>query len=192
VSERTTRRLAWGIGLLCFAMVVASLVLLAVDRSSLDLSQSADVGDLVPALTFAALGVLIASRRPENPIGWLFLAMATIAAVSALSLQVAIRAWLTGASGHLWAQGSAWVHVWIVNLAEGLVVLVLMLFPTGSFLSRRWRRVTRFGLGLWLAVTAATALDPVPIDLGSRIRYPTPAGVEGSAGSRTRARRSCS
>jgi signal transduction histidine kinase len=177
VGERTVRRLAWGIGLSCVAMVVASIVLLLVDRSSLNLSQSADVGDLVPALTFATVGVLIASRRPENVIGWLLLTLATIAAVSALSTQIAIRGWVMGASAEPWAQWSAWLHNWVVNLALGLVAVVLMLFPTGTFLSRRWRWAAWIGEALWFVVVVASALQPGLIHLGSGIRYGSPLGI---------------
>jgi len=67
--SRTAARLAWGIAILSYAIVAACLVLLWLDRATIGSVGAGPVGNLVPAATLGALGALIASRRPTNPIG---------------------------------------------------------------------------------------------------------------------------
>ena len=74
-EPRSAVRLAWGIGLLTLALVVASLVLLALDWSAIDSVFTAQVPWLLNAVITGVLGVLIATRKPRNPVGWLLLAI---------------------------------------------------------------------------------------------------------------------
>src|SRR5205814_741291 len=83
------------------------------------------VGNVVPAATLGALGALIASRRPENPIGWLMLFISTSVGVSGLAALVTIRALLTGASPHGWVRWTAWAQNWIGNPALGALILLI-------------------------------------------------------------------
>jgi len=82
VTSRRAARLAWGIATLSYTIVAACLVLLWLDRASIGSIGAGPVGNLVPAATLGALGALIASRRPANPIGWLMLGIATLNATA--------------------------------------------------------------------------------------------------------------
>jgi signal transduction histidine kinase len=81
---------------------------------------------------FATVGALLAWKRPANPIGWL---------MSATGISYA-----AGGFGGFLANFrptlslSAWLG-WIWLFGIGLVVFVLLLFPTGALPSRRWRPV---------------------------------------------------
>src|SRR6266487_108665 len=82
VKPRSTARTAWSTGLATIALMVGDLVLMFVDRHAAlppgatrwrcsdVLFEVAVVG--VPAV----VGILLASRRPENAIGWLVLVLA--------------------------------------------------------------------------------------------------------------------
>src|SRR2546422_3343565 len=93
MTSRTAGRLAWGIAFVCFGMVAASLALLYLNRTAIvgDISGTADISDLISAVTIGVLGALIASRRRENPIGWLLLAGAAVSGISVLTLPLAMR-----------------------------------------------------------------------------------------------------
>jgi hypothetical protein len=72
--------LAWSLGGLSVAMLVASGVLDALPRPGRSPGDWFNVGTVSDALyvllflAFPFVGALIASRRPQNPIGWILLA----------------------------------------------------------------------------------------------------------------------
>jgi hypothetical protein len=169
-------RLAWGVCLLVIALVVTKIPFL------LPLLDVADDGPVLESLfhllglPFAIVGALIAARRPSNRVGWLLL-------VGALSISSAQLAWTYVLSAHY--HGGRLIHLvgWIGNWlpwpALAALILLLLLFPNGQLLSRRWRPVA------WAAVTwcAATmvfmALYP---ELLAAPQLQNPIGVTGSVG----------
>src|SRR5207253_3346026 len=100
MNRRTASRLAWGIAILSYAIVAACLVLLWLNRATIGSVGAGPVGSVVPAATLGALGALIASRRPSNPIGWLMLGTAALVGASLLAALITIRALLAGVSPH--------------------------------------------------------------------------------------------
>ena len=104
---------------------------------------------------FASVGALLGWKRPVNPIGWLLCASGlsyAIGALGGLLLQFpATRAW-----GH-WL-GWSWLF------GAGLVVFVLLLFPTGSLPSRRWRPVAWTAAAAMAGWVAGNTLAPTPVD----------------------------
>jgi hypothetical protein len=102
---------------------------------------------------FATVGALVASRRPYNPIGWLFIAFGAAAAIRFTGSQYATYALLTypGSlpAGDLIASFA--IHLW--HPALGLLTFSFLLFPHGRLLSRSWRIVA------WVsAISCVTAL----------------------------------
>jgi hypothetical protein len=100
-----------------------------------------------------AVGFVLASRRPGNRIGWIFLG-------AGLALGLSFFCQRYGEGGLVAAPGSwpggrpaAWFANWALTTipAAGLA-FVLLLFPTGRLYSRRWRPAAWF-------VTAVFALD---------------------------------
>ena len=108
---------------------------------------------LSTAVPFATVGAFVASRRPNNPIGWLFIAFGAAAAIRFTGSQYATYALLTH-RGSLPAGdviASFAVHLW--HPALGLLTFSFLLFPHGRLPSPRWRFVA------WLsAISCATAL----------------------------------
>src|SRR5919202_4058061 len=80
MNTRTAAWLAWSLAGLCVAMFVATVVLYFLTRSVQPPSSWGTGGFslvlifLLPFLAFPLVGTLIASRRPNNPIGWICLA----------------------------------------------------------------------------------------------------------------------
>ena len=118
---------------------------------------------------FATVGALLAWKRPENPIGWLMSATSAtyaLATAGVLLLQfAAARAW------------GSWLG-WLFFFGIGFVVFVLLLFPTGSLPSRRWRPVAWAAGIAMVAWALGNSFAPVSISSGS----PSPLGVAGPAG----------
>jgi signal transduction histidine kinase len=183
MTSRTAARLAWGIAILSYAIVAACLVLLWLDRATIGSVGAGPVGNLVPAVTLGALGALIASRRPGNPIGWLMLGIATLVGTSGLAALIAIRALLAGVSPHGWVRWAAWVQNWIGNPALGALILIFLLFPDGKLLTRRWRWAARLTVVGSVFVVAGTAFDAAPVELSPRLpKVGNPVGVRALAG----------
>jgi hypothetical protein len=103
VTNRTAMRLAWGIGILCLISLLASLVLLVLDAKAIDSVFTAQLAWFLNCAITGVLGVLIATRRPQNPIGWLLLAIAFGNAVYLPADFVAIYGQLRGVAPTGWS-----------------------------------------------------------------------------------------
>ncbi len=95
---------------------------------------------LIAALS-AVVGVLVASRRPRNPIGWLFLAFAVVAAFVASADQYAVYALIEHPGSLPGGNWVAWLASGIWHPAFGFFVFAFLLFPDGRLPSVRWRPV---------------------------------------------------
>jgi hypothetical protein len=136
----------------------------------------------VLGLVFGATGALVASRMPNNPIGWIFCALALLFQSSGLADAYVAYGGGTGASlpGRIWV---AWVSQWFLNVASpALIILCFLLFPTGRLPSARWRPL------LWVvACVAALYAASAALAPGGLADYPfeNPVGVGSAGGLRT-------
>jgi hypothetical protein len=91
------------------------------------------------AVGYSVIGAIIASRLPNHPIGWICSAIGLIAAVDHFGGEYAVFALL--ARLHPLAGGRAmlWLQGWFWMLFVGLIVFLLLVFPTGRLPSSRWR-----------------------------------------------------
>ena len=131
-----------------------------------ELAQLVGTGDLTTAVAAAGaatVGALVASRRPGHRVGWLLVALGLAVAVSDFSFAYT-RYGLVARPGALPAA------IWLAGLADGGVFtylsctgFILLLSPTGSLPSPRWRwwaRVTAAGL---VVAFLSSVLHPHPL-----------------------------
>jgi hypothetical protein len=105
-------------------------------------------------LAVPVVGFVLASRRPGNPIGWLFLAAGLALGLRSFSHQYALHA-LVAAPGS-WPAGLVfgWLFNWVWVIHFPMLAFVFLIFPTGHLRSPRWRPAA------W-AVAGALALATV-------------------------------
>ena len=120
--------------------------------------------EAVLSLSFGSVSALIATRRPDNRIGWLLLGTSLIAAVQGIVDQYPVLA-EAGDPDLPFAERARWLAAWIwVIPSVVLVSLLPLIFPDGRLLSRRWRAA------VLLAVVA------VAVQIGSIILATRPFG----------------
>lgn len=97
---------------------------------------------------FAIVGAVIASRRPESPIGWLFCIAGFLGVVEGIAARAAVHALSAGPSSPP-SGAAAWLSaaLWYPNIA--LLVLGVLMFPSGRPPSRGWWAVA------WLLAAGA-------------------------------------
>jgi uncharacterized membrane protein YhaH (DUF805 family) len=166
VATRAAFWRAWSIWAVTMALTATAVGYDALHPLPAGLADQSGNGlDMVVGLTFivafATVGALLAWQRPGNPIGWL-LSGSGLAYALGGSGQMLIHFSRTRTLGN-WL---GWT--WLVGL--GLCVFVVLLFPSGSLPSRRWRPVAwaaGAGLAGWVlgnafAPTILSADSPVP------------------------------
>jgi hypothetical protein len=124
----------------------------------------------------ATVGVLIASRRPAHPIGWLFGALGLLSGVHLFCGEYAIYALVDG--GPLpGGRVSAWSVGWLWVPINALFAFVALLFPDGRLPSPRWRPIGWANGVMAVAGSFAAAFLPGPSPWIATIHNPF--GVEG-------------
>jgi len=162
---------AWGLAALAMLLIVAAEVLALASGSG----TSAFIWAI--AITFAGVGTLIASRHPDNAIGWIFLWAAVTAGIAALAGAYANH-WVDSRDGPALLGKTAALYgdlSWIPWILVPSTFL-LLLFPDGRLLSRRWRPVA------WCAAAAIGGLFVAGVlhagHMEDRPQLTNPYGVE--------------
>jgi hypothetical protein len=183
MSPRAASWLAWslaGLSLAMFAVGVVLYVLLHTGPVPSNLIAGRTVIDVlnsVPVLAFPVVGALIASRRPENPIGWIcladgflwmFLSMIDYYGVYGLARPGSVPFPVV-----IYALAQ-WLWVPTVGL---LAIYLVLLFPEGRLPSRRWRPLAWFSGVVIVLESVAQGLIPGPLPDFGGVRNPF--GLEG-------------
>jgi hypothetical protein len=160
--------LGWTLWALCLLLCCLALLFLALSAAT-PLPPSVSSGlrgsSVALALLPSTAGAIIASRRPDNPIGWLFCAAGLGYGLQALAEEYRIYALLTTAGAAPLGLQAAWLSSWLWVALSGLAtVYVFLLFPDGRLPSPRWRPVAWLaGAGLVVA-SASFAFSPGPLN----------------------------
>jgi hypothetical protein len=148
MSTRTASQLAWALCALSLALTALSLLLLILNLSHPNTHLYEPwLDNTLTAVFYPTVGALVASRRPENPVGWLLCLYGLAISISYFCAEYAIYALLAEPNSLPAGEAMAWIVSWVLPIISGLTVFYILLFPTGRLPSRRWR-----WLG-WLTVT---------------------------------------
>jgi hypothetical protein len=171
--------LAWGFMMVSISVAIIALVI-AIQRAAVtgDYRMIITHQTLTPFITagFAVLGALVASRHPRNPIGWIFVTVGLLYALTALA--AAIFTYGSPSSPiYNWAYWfGSWLWIPAVFLPTSFVLLV---FPDGHLLSRRWH-FAAWSAALGLVITVLVVmLHPGPLE--SWGLKANPFGIPGAA-----------
>jgi hypothetical protein len=168
MSWERARRYAW-------AAPVLAVALLALNRV---VGPRADVAEWIFDLSFvfyAVVGALIVRGHPRNPVGWLFCLIGV-----GTTAGNALSAYSDGLSGSSASTVAAWFEAVAGVPVDVTIMLAVVLFPTGHYLSDGWRRA---GIAVLVANAVAlvvVALEPGPLSSHPRIRNPL--GLDAIAG----------
>jgi hypothetical protein len=178
LSARVAFWPAWSLCGLSVALFVASVPLFVLARSAhVPSSWDADLttGGLLASglfLVFPLVGALIASRRPENPIGWLCLADGFLWMTTNMLDYYSVYG--MAKPGSLpFPLGAAAINNWLWVPSVGLLATyVFLLFPNGRLTSRRWRPLAWLSGVVIVSVSIGVMLSPETLDMPRGIRNP--------------------
>ncbi len=185
VGLRAAARVAWSMWILSvlltgsaalFYILSLSVPLEGRDRPPLEFLPVL----MIAFLAFSTVGVLIASRRPENSIGWIFCALGIFLAGGFSAKFYADYALIVRPSslpgGEVLILGLSWT----APLLSTAPTFVLLLFPNGRLPSRRWRPVAWLAAGATAISVVGSVLRPSVPD-GDYPMVTNPIVIEGSA-----------
>ena len=123
-------------------------------------------------LAYATVGAVVASVRPRNPLGWLFLGVGILTAIGSVGewySEVAFRRPGPPPSAALLA---AWTQTWFwYPLLGCAAVFPLLLFPSG-LPSRRWRPLLWLLVAVLASICVWSALSSTLEAAGRTVRNP--------------------
>jgi len=130
------------------ALIGSGLVLAYVDRHVVPASLTdwtvSNISAQVVNIAVPVAGFILASRRPENRIGWLFLVAGLALGLSGFSNTYALHALVADRGPVLAGRVSGWLSNWAWMIAVAALAFLFLLFPTGRLRSRRWRPAAWF------------------------------------------------
>lgn len=182
MNRRAVYYLAWSLGGLSLVMFAASVVLAFLTLLATDTSPYGTFGDLalfLPFLAFPIVGTLISTRRPENAIGWVCMAVGLC--WMSIVFEEQLNAYVLASTGQ------PLVSAAYVALTQGLWVppvgllgiYMILLFPDGKLPSRRWRPLAWFAGFLMVLLVLGFAFLPGPLEGYPGVRNPL--GIESLA-----------
>jgi hypothetical protein len=173
MSYRTAAWLAWTVWGLSVTLTALSLLLLVLNLSHPNTHTFDNLLDsTLNAVFFSTVGAIVASRRSENPVGWLLCLYGFAQSISHFSAQYAIYALLAQPNSLPAGETMAWVSSWLLPIIIGLSVFFILLFPTGRLPSRRWRWVGWLTVAFILVGAISGAFSSGSVDGLGPIRNP--------------------
>jgi hypothetical protein len=150
-------------------LAIATLTLKGFDHQ---LSGSGTWSGIAIVVMYAGVGLVVARRQPRNPIGWLLLVFIALYVLGAGAVEYAVLAYSLGHRG-LPLAAAAVVLDTLQAPSLALFPPVILLFPDGRLVSRRWRRVLWVYAVLTAYVAAVSAAQGIAAVAGHDIHLGT-------------------
>ena len=159
MSQKTASRIAWSAGIAAIVLMAGQLIFMYVDRH-VALPPGADaeanlvwnfanVLNAVTNVAAAVIAILLVTRRPENRIGWLFLAAGLSLGISGFSSAYGVHALWTEPGSLPAGNLMVWLGTWTGFVPLAAITILFLLFPTGRPLSPRWGVITKAVAAAW-------------------------------------------
>jgi signal transduction histidine kinase len=161
-------------------LVAFGAVLLVLNRNVEDPVAPYWLNLTATAFALSTVGALVASRQPENPIGWLLVSSGLVYAVMVSVGEYGTYALITENGSPPGGIVATWLGSWLYVLGAYLLIYSFMFFPDGRLPSPRWRVVAWLAALAFCLDTAALALTPGT--LYGYHGFENPFGVEALAG----------
>ena len=178
MSVRAAAWLAWSLWALSLALTALSLLLLTLNLSYPNAHIPNFLLGNALVVIDVTVGAIVASRRPENLVGWLLCLSGVGVSMSSFTSLYAIYALLARPGSLPAGEASAWIAAWILPIIIGLQVSYLLLFPTGRLPSRRWRWLAWL-TGTFVLVGVILSAFSSGAYLGTLGPIRNPLGIEG-------------
>jgi hypothetical protein len=162
------------------ALIGGGMALAYVDRHLVPASMTdwtvSGVSGQVVNMAVPVTGFVLASRRPENRIGWLFLVAGLGLGLGGFSNPYAVHALVADPGS--WPAGRAfgWLSNWMFVIPVAMLAILFLLFPTGYLRSRRWRPAAWFTGGAF-ALAAVWALIDATVQWAHPLSSSGPGGL---------------
>src|SRR5215831_5046020 len=110
-------------------------------------------------LAIPVVGFVLASRRPVNRVGWVFVVAGLGLGLGSFARAYGLHA-LVAVPGS-WPAGRAamWLANWIWVIPIAMLAFLFLLFPTGQLRSRRWRPAAWFVGGTFALATVSLLVN---------------------------------
>ncbi|MBA2783544.1 MAG: hypothetical protein H0T74_11610, partial [Rubrobacteraceae bacterium] len=170
--------LAWSLWTLTVVLTALSLLLLVLNLQYPNVPiPDFWLGNALVVID-VTVGAIVASRRPENPVGWLLCLSGVGVSTSSFTSLYAVYALLARPGSLPAGEASAWIAAWILPIIIGLQISYILLFPTGRLPSRRWRWLAWL-TGTFVLVGIIVSAFSSGAYLGTLGPIRNPLGIEG-------------
>ncbi len=165
------------------AISLGLLAIIGLAEVASDQEGQGDLGISVAVVLLVLIAGLLVAKRPDHPISWLMALTAFLGSVSAVSAAIL----LPGMTEMAWWQvplaivsGPSWY-----GLLVTVMILIPLLFPTGSPPSPKWRWVAWLSVGTYLLMSLASVFQEEFCtewgDEGCLVTVANPIGISGMA-----------
>ena len=156
----TVRTLRWAtacVAAVSVALLVGGVVLSYAYRNIGPLSRwdFSNVFEEATFITLPAVGFVLASRRPGNRIGWIFLGAGLMLGLGFFCQRYGQRGLIAAPGSLPAARAAAWFVNWAWQIPAAGLAFMLLLFPAGRLRSRRWRPAAGFVAAVFTLDAAA-------------------------------------
>ena len=159
--RRVPHWVPWAVAVLSVgALALAAVVGLTTDPSlHVQRLVGSDLGWWLAYAVFSVVGAIVASRRPDNVVGWLMLLAGAVNASAQAASEYAVWGLVRHPGSLPGADFGAWVMSFMWTPAIAVIVFVIAYFPNGRLASRRWRWLPWMTTLCSTVIVVVTAVD---------------------------------